>query len=314
MRVLVLGGAGFLGRHVAAALAHRGHAVSIGSRSARQSGTYPVRRARFESLTEAAAWAPLLAGVDAVVNCVGILREWGAATYDAVHHRAPAALASACAARGVRLVHVSALGLDARARSGFILSKLRGEAALRAAGADFCIVRPSLLDGEGGFGARWLRAVARWPVHCVPADATGRIAVLDVEDAAAAIARVATMPGPAPREVELGGLESFTMAEYLAALSGRSRATPVIRIPALVARIASHLCDALHLSPFSFGHLELLRGDNVPQPNALPVLLGAAPRAVGATGGREGAFARDRAIPRPSAIRDGGSTRSARAR
>ena len=35
MRVLVLGGAGFLGRHVVAALAARGHRVVIGSRDAK---------------------------------------------------------------------------------------------------------------------------------------------------------------------------------------------------------------------------------------------------------------------------------------
>ena len=44
-------------------------------------------------------------------------------------------------------------------------------------------------------------------------------------------------------------------------------------LPATAARIASHACDALHVTPFSFGHLELLRRDNVPSPNLLPQLL-----------------------------------------
>lgn len=313
MRTLVLGGGGFLGRHVAAALARRGHEVSVGSRSGSRGAAFPVYQVRFEDMAESRAWRTLLRDADAVVNCVGILRERGRATYDAVHHRAPAALAAACAQASVRLVHVSALGLAADARSGFIRSKRCGEEALLASGADVTIVRPSLLDGEGGFGARWMRAVARWPVHCVPADATGRIAVLDVGDAGAAIARVTELAGDVWRVAEVGGVAWRTMEEHLAALRGAP--APVLRVPAPLARIVSHLCDVVHATPFSYGHLELLRRDNVPRANALPALLGRAPTLVGAVrDGRAGAFARGPASLRPSAIRDGGSTPSTPAR
>lgn len=315
MRILILGGAGFLGRHVANAAQARGHAVVVGSRKPGRCGLrYPVREARFEALTGAGGWLPLLDGVEAVVNCVGILRERGAATYERVHHLAPATMSAACAARGLRLVHVSALGLAEDARSGFITSKRRGEAAVRASGADYSIVHPSLLDGEGGFGARWLRAVARLPLYCVPADATGRIAVLDVEDAGLAIVRLAELPGRDYRDVGLGGLDCRTLAEHLAALRGARSPALVLRVPVMLARIASHACDALHFSPFSFGHLELLRRDNVPQPNLLPELIGAMPRRIGdPTQAREAASARDRAGLPPIAARDGGSTPIARA-
>ena len=319
MRVLVLGGAGFLGRHVAAALAARGHRVVIGSRRPRGPGR-GYRQCRFERRIHGGAWGDALADIDAVVNCVGILRERGAATYDRVHRLAPAALAGDCARLGIRLVHVSALGLHADAGSAFIRSKLAGEGALRASGADCTIVRPSLLDGEGGYGARWLRAISRWPVHAVPADARGRIAVLAVEDAACAIVRLCELRGGEFREADLGGLEWHTLAEHLADLRARSGrcGARVVRVPPLLARLASHVCDALHVSPFSFGHLELLRRDNVPRVNALPTLLGAAPRRVGAarefTRDRETATARGRASLQPSAAHDDGSTPTAQAR
>ncbi len=225
MRALVLGGHGFLGRSVVAALRANGHAVEVGSRALRRTGSGSrVRRIRFEHRLSADAWLSAIEGVDVVVNCVGILRERGHETYERVHHLAPGALAGACACAGLRLVHVSALGLHPEARSGFIASKLRGEAAVRASGADHTIVRPSLLEGEGGFGARWLRAIAQWPVHCVPADATGRIAVLHVDDAGIAIARVCEMRGCEIREADLGGDERRTLAGHLAALRGWPRA------------------------------------------------------------------------------------------
>jgi uncharacterized protein YbjT (DUF2867 family) len=329
MRVLVLGGAGFVGRHAVAALAARGHEVVVGSRDARRAARVCAasnvraawRPVRCERLTAGGSWDAALAGIDVAVNCVGILRERGAATFERIHHLAPAALAGDCARLNVRLVHISALGLHAGARSRFIGSKLRGEQALRASGAAFTIVRPSLLDGEGGYGARWLRALARLPLHCVPADATGRIAVLDACDAGAAIARLCEIGGgPAYREVELGGVARRTLDEHLAALRaarGR-RAARVVRIPPLLARVASHVCDVLHVSPFSFGHLELLRRDNAPAVNLLPFLLEAPPRVIGESvplkDGRETASARGRASLRPSAVRDGENRPIARAR
>lgn len=294
-RVLVLGGGGFIGRHAVAALIERGAAVMVGSR-------YPERLLRrlpaaaqgcrrlqvqFERLLAAEHWLPLLDDVDVVVNCVGILRPRGRETYQRVHHLAPAALAEACRRLGRRLVHVSALGLESPMRSGFLRSKADGEAALRRSGADCCIVRPSLLDAEyGGYGAAWIRRVARWPVHAVPADAGGLIAALDVRDLGQALAvlayrgHLAMKDGPA--EFELGGDTALALGDYLAALRRRHspRRAWRIRVPGLVARLASHVCDLLRLTPFSFGHWELLRRDNVPRFNALPELLGRAPRSI----------------------------------
>ena len=194
-----------------------------------------------------------------------------------MHNLAPAALAAACARLDRRLIHVSALGLRTDARSRFIRSKLQGEAAIRASGGDWTIVRPSLLDGEGGFGARWLRRLARSPVHCVPADAVGRIAMLAVNDAGRAIARLCEVPGHTFRDADLGGLDAWPLHVHLAAMRARMLPTRavVVRIPAWLARIGSHVCDALHFSPFSFGHLELMRRDNVPGINVLRELLGA---------------------------------------
>ena len=90
MRALVLGGHGFLGRSVVAALRANGHAVEVGSRALRRTGSGSrVRRIRFEHRLSADAWLSAIEGVDVVVNCVGILRERGHETYGRVHHLAP---------------------------------------------------------------------------------------------------------------------------------------------------------------------------------------------------------------------------------
>lgn len=294
--VLVLGGAGFIGRHAVAALLAQGLPTEIGSRHPHRIADrlpvaaldLPRRQARFEQLLAPEDWRALLEGIDVVINCVGILRRRGRETYDRVHHLAPAALAEACRRAGKRLVHVSALGLAHPVRSGFLRSKRDGEAALKRSGADCCIVRPSLLDApSGGYGALWLRRVARWPVHALPADATGQIAALDVRDLGEALANLARRPhlavGAGPAEYELGGDEAMPLRDYLAALRRLHTEHPALAlpIPGWLARLGSHACDLLHVTPFSFGHWELLRRDNCPRVNALPALLGRPARKVG---------------------------------
>jgi NADH dehydrogenase len=292
MRIMVLGGTGFVGRHVSAALRARGHAVVIGTRHPKRAlaklppalGDCELRETHFESLTTRYVWKPLLGDVDVVVNAVGILRERGAETYERVHEMAPGALALACERAGVRLVHVSALGLRPRAYSRFLRSKAAAERAIADTSADYSIVRPSLLHGDGGYAAEWLRKLARWPVHCVPMAARGRFAALHVRDLAEAIVVLCETRGRADwREVELGGSVRRTLAEHLDAIRARPGDHPALRVPVpnFVALAAASLCDLLHVTPYGVPVLELLWRDNLPKANRLRALLGRTPTPVG---------------------------------
>jgi uncharacterized protein YbjT (DUF2867 family) len=280
IRVLVLGGTGFIGRHAVAALHERGMQVVIGTRHPLQhASAYPLARlvaVRFEELLLPGAWTGLLTDIDVVVNCVGILRQRLGESYDDVHHRAPAALAAACANAGTRLIHTSALGLHEDAKSRFLSSKLLGEKAIMVSSSDYAIVRPSLLDGEGGFGARWLRGLSRSPVHFIPVGARGGIAAMtaiDLGHAFAALAGFASLVNH--RQVELGGRHRYGYAEYLRTLRADHTGAAVLQLalPNWIARLGAHVCDLLHFSPFSYGHWILLQRDNVPSPNRLPELL-----------------------------------------
>ncbi|MFP8834126.1 NAD(P)H-binding protein [Hydrogenophaga sp. XSHU_21] len=299
LRVLLLGASGFIGSHVLAALCARGASVTGVCRRPPQAR--PALSALDASITQGikwkvmgleqalmpARWAPLLANIDVVINCVGILRQRSGESYEDVHHRMPGALARACADLGVRLIHTSALGLHENARSRFLSSKLRGEHAVKESGADHCIVRPSLIDGRGGFGASWLRMIARSPVQLVPTGATGRIAAVRAVDLGEAYARLARMPSlEGWREANLGGMRHFQYGEYLQHLRGAGGASPErspalqVPLPDWATRVGAHLCDLFRFSPFSYGHWILLQRDNLPIPNALPTLLGREPAPV----------------------------------
>ena len=281
MKVLVLGGKGFIGRYVVRALEARGCVVGIGTRRATAANEHNLV---LHERTCAADWHEVIAPFDVVVNCVGILRERLRECYADVHRRAPLAIAQACAAHGKRFIHVTALGLHGGASSGFLREKLAGEALIAQSGCAACVVRPSLLDGPDGFGSRWLRRVAQWPIHFIPADAHGALAPLDVAELGEAIAALCACPASAlPATVAFGGETRYTLAQYLKALRHQPSDPLTLRVPPWMVRVVAHGLDVLHLTPLSWGHVELMRRDNKPGADdqfALRRWLGRSPRSV----------------------------------
>jgi len=55
----------------------------------------------------------------------------------------------------------------------------------------------------------------------------------------------------------------------------------IIKVPTWIARLSSHLLDLLHLTPYSFGHYELLQFDNCPKTQQATLLLGRQCRELG---------------------------------
>jgi uncharacterized protein YbjT (DUF2867 family) len=290
---LLLGATGFIGSYVLRALldanvsviaVRRGHASHAGqpaqALSSSTQNRLQWRELQVQRMLQAADWAQHLQNVQVVINCIGILRQRWGERYEDVHHHMPAALAQACVQRGIRFIHTSALGLHGGAKSRFLSSKLRGEQAIAGSGVDYCIVRPSLIDGLGGFGASWLRMLARWPVHFVPVGAVGKIAAVQATDLGLAYAALVRMQDFSQhRQANLGGERLFAYGEYLQLLRGVGSDSKIVTpawqvpLPNWASRLGAHLCDAFRFSPFSYGHWILLQRDNVPQPNALPALL-----------------------------------------
>ncbi len=282
MKVLVLGGRGFIGGNIVKSLNEKGANVFVGSRKVLIMPT--IITLQMHKMLDIDNWQPILEGFDVVINAIGILRERKGESYNAVHAEAPAALAKACAELDVRLVHISAIGLNMQAKSRFVRSKYLGEQAILHSGANAVIARVSLLDGQGGYGAKWFRRVAKWPLQFVM-QSNGLIAPLQVVDLGEAVASLVMNNVKTPRIIELGGIEVMSIPDYLQLLRfrfGKGKATQ-IAVPKFLVRIASHMFDVLAWTPLSFGHFELMQGYNVPAKNWLPNLLGRPPALVGAT-------------------------------
>lgn len=252
-RVLVLGANGFIGGHVAAALSSAGWSVRAGARRiaepARRAPAFDWVTADFAQLVTAQAWAPLLAGVEAVVNCVGVLQDGGGDSTRAAHVDGPRALVAACEAAGLRrLVHISAVGADAAAGTDYARTKAEAERLVEAAAVDWLILRPSLVVDRAAFGGTGLiRALAAFPLFSPVVGGDQTFRPIPLGDLMAAVVAALRPGAPSRQTLDMPGPEAATMVEtvrlYRAWLG--LKPAPVLRVPRILAGPALAVGDLL---------------------------------------------------------------------
>ncbi|HVF64003.1 MAG TPA: SDR family oxidoreductase, partial [Casimicrobiaceae bacterium] len=280
--ILITGATGFIGGATARALRERGHRVLAATR--RRDNTYAETvEADFTRDVEPATWLPRLADVDVLVNTVGVLREQGRQTFDALHVRAPIALFSACVDAGVsRVIQLSALGADQHARSAYHVSKRAADDFLASLPISSAIVQPSLVYGPGGESARLFNTLASLPLIPLPGDGSQRVQPIHIDDVVACIVALVERSVPGRDRVALVGPQPVTLREYLAALS-RNLGRPhprFIEVPHVAIRFAAFVGTALKGALLDPETLAMLQRGNVADASDTVRLLGAVPRPI----------------------------------
>jgi uncharacterized protein YbjT (DUF2867 family) len=282
MRILVIGGTGFVGRSVVARLVDAGHEVCVPTRQlahARKLQMLPTVSVVLADIYEDTALRSLVQGCDVVINLPGILHSRAGqpdgVDFEQVHVHLPKRVAQACLAGGVmRLVHVSALGADMQGPSGYLRSKAAGEAAIaevyrsdRAVGDTRCtytILRPSVIFGpDDQFMNMFARLARIFPVLPL-AGSLARMQPIYVGDVAQAIVNVMTKQVCAGQTYELAGPRIYSLGELVglaARWSGHPR--PVLKMPMVIGRLQALLFECLPGKPLmSRDNLDSLRVDN----------------------------------------------------
>lgn len=286
MRVLITGASGFIGGHLLDALLAAGHLVVAG---VRRPDTFPTREnccpmaIDFSQHMEAESWIPKLHGIDAVINCVGIIGEDRRNRFDDLHRRGPLALFQACAIVGIRkVIQISALGADDTAFSRYHLSKKAADDYLASTGLDWSILQPSVVYGPGGASFTLFSAMAALPVTPVIGDGSQRLQPVHVADVVAAVLRLLPAEAPSRMRLPLVGPEVLTLAELLSRLRGwlGYRAAPVWKIPFGLVLPVGQLVGSLIASPLNGEALRMLQCGNTGDPAGVTRLLGRAPKSL----------------------------------
>ncbi len=210
MRIFITGARGFIGSHLTRAILDQGHEViAVTPDPKTQTNLMPevaVVRVDFREAHRPEDWLPHLAGVDAVINAAGIIRETGRQTFRALHAQAPIALFQACEAAGVRrVIQISALGCDEHAASQFHLSKKQADDALAASSLDWTILRPSIVYGPGARSMALFKALAALPITPLVNRGEQRIQPIHVADLTLAVLKCLAADGPARMRIDLVG-------------------------------------------------------------------------------------------------------------
>ena len=280
MRVLVTGATGFIGGHVIAALQRAGHEVTAVARSpaslSRQYRALNVVTGDFSHDHAANDWLARLRGMDAVVNCVGIIRESRGQRFDALHRDAPIALFRACEQAGIKkVVQISALGADETAISHYHVSKKAADDALAAMALPWVILQPSIVYGPGAKSSDLFRALAALPVIPLVADGQQSVQPVHVDDLVAMVMRALESEALNHKRMTVAGPAPISMKALLEGWRnwlglGRAR---FLSVPYSIALTGAQLCSVLGATAVNPDAIRMLArgntGDVAPMRSAL---------------------------------------------
>ena len=271
-KVTVIGGAGFVGRYLVKRLTEQGHSVRVATRDPEAANylkpmgnvgqVHPIQA----NIRDDASIFRAIADSDCVINLAGVMFPRGHQSFQAIHEFGAQRVAQAAINAGVaRLIHVSALGVNANAKSKYAQSKAAGEVAVRAAYPQVSIIRPSAIFGpEDKFFNLFARIATLSPIMPLFGGGHNRMQPVYVGDVALAIAALAIDGAESGGTYELGGPQVLTLAELMEIVCAKTdRNCLLLPVPAALAKIAAVFLQCLPWNIFTMDQVELLKEDNV---------------------------------------------------
>src|ERR1043166_3663417 len=216
MKVFLTGATGFVGGNMLRRLLAEGHSVRALVRDPQKAGLADNAKTELVAgdVVASAGLDEGMQGCDAVIHLVGIIVEKGSNTFERVHHLGTHNVVEAAKRTGIRrFVQMSALGVRADGVAPYQTTKWKGEEEVRQSGIPFCILRPSLIFGEGdGFVTQMMATMRSAPLfRPVPGDGTPKFRPIAVEDVTTCFARALTYEAAPNQTIDLGGVDELTL-------------------------------------------------------------------------------------------------------
>jgi NADH dehydrogenase len=274
-RVLVVGGSGFVGRHLARELVGRGHRVTVLSRDPHpRQLPAGVETARGD-VTDFASIEHAFDRMDAVVYLVALSPLFRPKGGEEMHERvhlggARNVVAAAEGAGARRLLHMSALGADSAGATHYLRAKGKAEEVTRASRLAWTIFRPSVVFGEGGEFVSSVRMLAPPYLTPLPGGGAIRFQPIWVGDLVPILADALADDRHLGRTYELGGPQVLSLADVARLAHGaRGRPVRVVPVPMALAGVGLTLAGLVPGLPMGPDQFRSLGADNVTADNAI---------------------------------------------
>ncbi len=272
MEVFVTGSTGFVGRQVVQELLAKGHTVRCLVRSGAVPGPTPSNLQWVRGdVTQPEGLAAAMAGCQAVVHLVGIIREFPARgiTFQRLHFQATANMVAAAQQAGVsRYLHMSALEPPSAPVAAYHQTKLQAEAVVQNSGLAYTIFRPSIIYGpEDAFNNLFKGQIERFGV--VPVIGTGQYLLqpIPVWQVAQAFAVALDRPQTSCQSYDVGGPEPVSFNELIDTLAQvLGRRVWKLHLPVGPIRFAARLFQNFAWFPLTVDQLTMLLAGNTCDP------------------------------------------------
>lgn len=272
MKVFITGASGFVGSEIVQQLEQSGHQIRALLRSQNKSAAPSAHETVIGDTTDPLSLEGKLAGCDAVINLVGIIREFSGKgiTFTRLHTESTRNLLQAAEQQGVkRFLQMSANGARENASTDYHKTKWAAEELVRQSALDWTIFRPSLIFGAHDQFVNMLAGIIRKsPLVPVMGDGRYRLQPVSVKDVATGFVRALDTPESYGKTYHCGGPQAYTYDEILdligAALGKKSVCKihqPLILMKPLVATLQS-----ISLFPMTSGQLHMLLEENICDP------------------------------------------------
>lgn len=277
MDILVVGGAGFIGRHLCATLSDRGHAVTALSRSPNPAVLPDDVDTATGDVTDYEAIADAAAGKDALVNLVSpsplFKPRGGSELYDEIIQGGTETCIQAATDEGVeRFCYVSGLDVHPDADTAYLRAKGRAEEIVRESDLDWTIVRPSVVFGDGDEFVGFTRLVTLPVLSPMPGGGKTRFQPIYVENLADVLAETLVGEEHVGQTYEIGGPEVLTLAEVgTLARAAKGQSVRPIPVPMGLVKVGMWTMDHIPFAPFGMDQYRSLKLDNTLADNDITV-------------------------------------------
>jgi NADH dehydrogenase len=276
--ITVIGGSGFVGSYIVKELAKDDTIINIISRDPdkalpiKVAGSVGQIKLKAANITDYSTIRALVAGSDAVINCVGILFEKTTQAFNQIHTEGARNVARACAVEKVsRLIHISALGVDHAYNSSYARSKFAGEKAVLEEFPKATILRPSVVFGaEDNFINKFVHMAKLSPALPLIGKGQTKFQPVYVGDLAKSVIAVLNSLETCSKIYDIAGPKIYNFQEILKIILRQINKKRILlpinwRLANLIGRLAEYMPHPV----LTRDQVRLLKYDNVTIDNEL---------------------------------------------